>query len=222
MDQNERRIIEELFSKLHQAETHSGQRDPDAERLISEAVQLQPASPYYMSQVILVQEQAMQAQNERIQQLEKELAERPAAGSGGGFLGGLFGGGAAQGASVSQRPQAHAGNAGASSQSGAAAGRGWSQSGAAPAHNALAGNTGRGAAQPGQGGGFMASAMTTAVGVAGGMLMANALTGLFGGNEAMAAPPEASAEAFPPEVPGDTDASFMDEGGGEFDLFDDF
>lgn len=51
--------------------------------------------------------------------------------------------------------------------------------------------------QPGaQGGGFMAGAMQTAMGVAGGMLLANAMSGLFAGDaqasETSVAAPEAS------------------------------
>ena len=51
-----------------------------------------------MAQTIVVQEQALSAAQGRIQQLEQELASRPA--GGGGFLSGLFGGG-------QTRPQPH-------------------------------------------------------------------------------------------------------------------
>jgi hypothetical protein len=90
MDQNEQAIINGLFDKLSQAEQRTGPRDGEAERLIGERLGTQPAAPYYMAQAILVQEQALQAANDRITQLEQELQQRPA---GGGFLGGLFGGG---------------------------------------------------------------------------------------------------------------------------------
>ena len=91
MDQNEREIIDGLFGKLRQAEEQTGPRDAGAERLIGQHVGTQPAAPYYMAQAILVQEQALQAANDRIGQLELELQQRPA--GGGSFLGGLFGGG---------------------------------------------------------------------------------------------------------------------------------
>jgi hypothetical protein len=65
----------------------------------------------------------------------------------------------------------------------------------------------RGAA-PAGGGGFMAGAMSTAMGVAGGMLLANAVMGAFAGDEAQAA------EA-PPEDTGLDDAG-GDMGGEEF------
>ena len=62
----------------------------------------------------------------------------------------------------------------------------------------------------------MAGAMQTAMGVAGGVLLANAVTGLFA-EEAEAAPSEAesSAPEADPEAAFDEPAS--DEGGGLFD-----
>lgn len=61
---------------------------------------------------------------------------------------------------------------------------------------------------PGGGGGFMAGAMQTAMGVAGGVLLGNAVAGLFGGDsEASKAPEVAAAE---PEAPAE------EEGGGLF------
>jgi hypothetical protein len=90
MESNEKQIIDNLFSRLQQAEAQSGPRDTAAETLIRQAVDRQPAAPYYMAQAILVQEQALQNLNHRVQELEQELAQRPA---GGGFLAGLFGGG---------------------------------------------------------------------------------------------------------------------------------
>ena len=90
MDQNERQIIDGLFDKLEQAEQQTGPREAEAEGLIVQRLGAQPAAPYYMAQAILVQEQALQAANDRIGQLEQELKQRPAGGS---FLGGLFGGG---------------------------------------------------------------------------------------------------------------------------------
>jgi hypothetical protein len=64
-----------------------------------------------------------------------------------------------------------------------------------------------GVAQPGRGGGFLASAASTAVGVAGGMMLANMLTGAFGADEAEAAAGDA----------GPADEGDVDHGGGDFD-----
>ncbi len=89
MNTQEQNLIEELFARLRQAEEHSGPRDAQAEALVLRLTEQQPAAAYYMAQAVLVQEQALKAQQERIEQLERELAERPQSG---GFLGGLFGG----------------------------------------------------------------------------------------------------------------------------------
>ena len=163
MDQTERRIIDDLFAKLRQAEDRSGPRDAGAEGLIRRHVGAQPAAPYYMAQAIVVQEQALAASQARVQELERQLAERPAAG-GGGFLAGLFGGG----------------------ESAPAAGTGRTAAAAPPAAG--------GAQIPlqhyhrgGAGGGFLAGAMQTAAGVAGGVLIGNALAGMLAPGEAAAA-----------------------------------
>lgn len=214
MDHDEQSMIGNLFAKLKQAEQQAGPRDPAAEQEITAAVSRQPAAPYYMSQVILIQEQTVQAQNQRIQELEKQLAERPAAG--GGFLGGLFGGGAAPGASAArptaERTPAMTPGSTPATAAGAAPGMAFGKSSAPAAPS-------RGWSQPtpSAGGGFMASALTTAAGVAGGIMMANALTGLFGGNEAQAS--ETPAE--PEEAPLESEEAFPDEGG-DFESFEEF
>jgi hypothetical protein len=74
-----------------------------------------------------------------------------------------------------------------------------------------------GAMAAGGGGGFMAGAMQTAMGVAGGMLLANAVSGLFAG-EAEASAPEAAADPAPDE-PEMTEPEPMEDDGG---LFGDF
>lgn len=90
MDTQERQIIEGLFTRLGEVERQSGERDAEAEAFIRSRVADQPNAPYYMAQTIIVQEQALANAQQRIEELERELASRPA----GGFLGSLFGGGA--------------------------------------------------------------------------------------------------------------------------------
>ena len=211
MDQNVKQMIDGLFDKLGQAERQTGPRDAAAEQAIAEALKQHPAAPYYRPQAILVQENALASLNRRVEELERELAERPAAGSG-GFLSGLFGGGAAQAAAparptASDRepvmpPGTSLNREDWSAQ--AAPTRGWS-------------------AQPQQGGGgFMASALQTAAGVAGGVLLANAVTGLFASEEAKAAEPT-PAEQPPQEAAAEADPGFDDLGlddGGDFGGFD--
>ena len=85
MDQRERQVIDELFGKLRQVERQAPQRDAEAEAHIRQQVSGLPAAPYYMAQAILVQEQALANMQTRVQELERQLAERPA---GGGFLSG--------------------------------------------------------------------------------------------------------------------------------------
>lgn len=185
MDTNDRHVIDGLFDRLRQVDAQAPARDAAAERHIRQQVEQLPAAPYYMAQAIVVQEQALTAAQQRVEQLEQELAARPAAG---GFLGGLFGGGARP------APAAPATPAGRSRLPVTA-----------PAY-------GQG---PMGGGGFMAGAMQTALGVAGGMLVASAITSAFTGGEAQAAEPAPFGEEPPPDegVPDDgmADAGFDDE-----------
>jgi hypothetical protein len=190
MNQQERSMIEGLFQRLQQAEAQAGPRDAEAEALIRELTTRQTAAPYLLAQVVLVQEQGLQQLQTRVEALEQELAERPA---GGGFLGGLFGGGARPQTAAPPAPQA-------------ATGTGWNNTRFPAAAEAQGGS----GSQPGaQGGGFMAGAMQTAMGVAGGVLLGNALAGLFGG-EAQAAEPAAA-------VPEEPAAPEEGAGGGFFD-----
>ena len=69
--------------------------------------------------------------------------------------------------------------------------------------------------QPGQGGGFLAGAMQTAMGVAGGVLLGNAIAGMFS-SPAEAAETPAPAAAEPEAAPEEPAA---EEGGGFFDSF---
>lgn len=192
MDHNERQIIEELFGKLRQAEAQSGPRDAQAEGFIREQVTRQPAAPYLMAQAIVIQEQALAASQARIQQLEQELQSRPASG-GGGLFGSLFGGGS------QQRQPAPPSNSP------------WgNQRQAAPPGDPRVAAYANPQTQQRQGGGFMAGAMQTAMGVAGGMLIGNALGSMFSSGEAMA---EDAVGAVEDQVPEDLPA---DDGGDFF------
>lgn len=181
MDNTERQVIDELFGKVRQAEAQSEPRDAAAEARIREHIASHPAAPYYMAQAIIIQEQALAAAQARADDLERQLAERPS----GGFLGGLFGGGGSSGG----RP--------APSRPGPA-------SGVDPRVAAYANPHAR------QGGsGFLAGAMQTAMGVAGGVLLGNALASMFSGSDAAAAEPEPEPEL---EGAGEDDmGGFFDE-----------
>jgi len=160
MDRNDQQAIQSLFGKLGDVERQSPPRDAQAEAFIREQVAAQPAAPYYMAQTIVVQEQALEAAQARIEQLEQA---RPS----GGLFSSLFGGGRQPPRPRRAQQQPY---------------------------------------PPGQmqGGGFLAGAAQTAMGVAGGVLLGNAIAGMLGGGEAEAA-----------EDPGAEDPGF-DDGGGDF------
>ncbi|AOV97780.1 ABC transporter substrate-binding protein [Edwardsiella hoshinae] len=173
MQTEEQRIIEGLFSRLQQAEAGSGPRDAEAERLIQACLSKQPAAPYYMAQAMLIQEAALKRLNQQVEQLQQQvnqLQSQPR--SSGGFLAGLFGGG--QSAPQGAAPAATRSNLGSQPIPGAAnyAQPGYTQPAqgyAAPAQPSA----------PSRAGSFLGGALQTAAGVAGGMVMANMLTGLF-------------------------------------------
>lgn len=147
MDANDRFAIEDLFARLAEAEHRLPQRDAEAEALIRSEIARHPAAPYYMAQTIVVQQQALEAAQRRIDDLERRGS--------GGLFGGLFGDGNSGRRSPAAREPVDGGP--------------WANRG---------------------GGGFLAGAAQTAVGVAGGVVLGNMLgNALFGGSEANAAEP---------------------------------
>jgi len=192
MDQTERKVIDDLFDKVRQAEEGSGPRDGEAEALIRRHVGQQPAAPYYMAQAIVVQEQALESAQARIAELEEELRRRPA--GGGGFLGSLFGAGSA-GSMAGGRP----GSMRATSMAPTPGVRQLQQ------YRAQGGPS------------FLGGAMQTAMGVAGGMLLGGLIADAFFGNDALAADAFDPAADFsdPGMDAGGDDAGFFD-GGDEF------
>ncbi|KQT53037.1 MULTISPECIES: DUF2076 domain-containing protein [unclassified Aureimonas] len=173
MNRDEQSLIQNLFGKLSDAERNAPPREAEAERFINDSVSRQPGAPYYMAQTIIMQEQALEAASARIQQLEQQTS-RPQ--SSGGFFGSLFGGGASQASRQPARaPYAPQGAYGQPQ------GQGAPQQGQAP--GPWGGNApGAGAyaaGRPGGGGGFLAGAAQTAMGVAGGMMLGSMLSNAF-------------------------------------------
>lgn len=200
MDQTEQEYIDRLFDKLRQAESQSGPRDPAAERYIQQLISRQPQLTYYMAQAIIVQEEALkgaQAQlqdaQSHIEDLERELASRPAQSSGGGFLGGLFGGGGSQPAP--SRPSVP--QTGSVPQAGG--GFSYPRPGQMEQQQSMFAQYGQQQpyGQPQRGGGFLAGAMQTAAGVAGGVLIGSMLGNMLGGDDAKAAEGAKAEEAKP-------------------------
>jgi len=168
MQSEEQKLIESLFGRLKQAETQSGPRDAAAEKLIQQQLQQQPGAPYYMAQAILIQEAALKQLNNRVSELEAKLAAQPQQSSG-GFLAGLFGSGRQQ----QQQQQQQSYNAPQQQSA-------W---GNAPQQQQQPWNNAQqpysAPAAPSAGRGFLGGALQTAVGVAGGVVMADMLTSMF-------------------------------------------
>jgi hypothetical protein len=168
MNEQERQVIDDIFRRLEQVANQA--RDPEAERVIADKVRQQPYAPYAMAQTIFVQEQALANLNAEVQQLRAE-AERSRS-QGGSFLSGLFGGGSR----APERPQPmyeQPSYPQLGPQGSPWGGRPPMQQAGAPGPWGARG-----------GGSFLQSALTTAAGVAGGMMIANALSSAFEGSDA--------------------------------------
>jgi hypothetical protein len=87
MSPEERQLITGLFDRIRSAA--NAPRDPEADALIADAVKSMPYAPYFLAQAVIVQDQALRAANERLQQLEARLNDLEQQGQGqrpGGFL----------------------------------------------------------------------------------------------------------------------------------------
>ncbi len=183
MTPDERNMITGLFDRMRAQGAIP--KEYEAEQLINQQVRQIPDSAYMLVQSVLVGEQTLNATAERIQQLEariRELEAKGAQSSGGSFLGGLFGGGSSR-ASTSV-PVSRSATPANSPWGNAGSNAGY-QGGGQPQYGQPPMQQG-GYAQPPParaGGGFMAQAMTTAAGVAGGMLAANAISNMMGGHK---------------------------------------
>jgi hypothetical protein len=177
--------------------------DREADTLIGQLFAQYPEARYRITQLAFVQEHALAEAQNRIQRLEWELqqtqqalaeaqqvaqqaaqqAQQAAAqrGGGGGFLGGIFGGGARPAVPPPQQQPGPVWNQSAPPQQ--------PQYQQAPPQYAPPPPQYAPGYQPGMfqrpGSGFLGSALTTAAGVAGGMVVGNALMGLFSPHQSM-------------------------------------
>jgi uncharacterized protein len=208
MNRDEQGMIQNLFGKLAEAERSAPPRDGEADRFISDSVSRQPAAPYYMAQTIIIQEQALEAAQARIQDLEAQ-ASRPQ--GSGGFFGSLFGGSAQ---APRQQPAAYNRQPGygqaAAPQASGAWNRGAQPGGYGQQPGAMA-PAGRG------GGGFMAGAAQTAMGVAGGVVLGSMLSDMMFGDDPAAAVEGAVADAGTAAEEQVADMGGEDFGGGDFE-----
>ena len=178
MDRNDQQAIEGLFDRLADAERRSGPRDREAETFIRERIAEQPGAPYLMAQTIIVQQQALEAAQAELENLQRQVQEQRAVQeqqpAGGGFLSGIFG---------NSRPPSRSGmvprvRPGQPLQPGRPE---------APFQQAAPQQfPPQQSPWGGRGGGFLAGAAQTAMGVAGGVLLGNAIAGMLGGDTAHA------------------------------------
>lgn len=171
MTPEERKLLSGLFDRIRTASNQT--RDREAESFIGDAVRQQPYAPYLLAQTVIVQDQALQAANTKLQDLEEKVRRFEAGSHGQGdtsFLGGLgrsiFGGGS------EPPPRSPVPSAGGYAQGGPGPNQGGYQQGP----------WGQGGAPAQEGGGFLKGALGAAAGVAGGVLLANSISGLFRGN----------------------------------------
>ncbi len=185
MNPQEKELLTTLLDRVKNAPRQD--KDAEADDLIRQALAARPDLPYYLTQTVLIQDLSLHQAQQRIADLEKQLADaqqaaKPTMGS---FLGGLFG----------SRPPAQASGS-------SPAGRPWTRSpqvAAAPPAQPYGqpgyasppgygqqpmGGGFMGGGMGGAGGGFLRSAAATAAGVAGGALLFQGISSLFGNHYA--------------------------------------
>jgi hypothetical protein len=165
--------------------------DPEADRLIADLFARYPEARYRLTQTAFVQEHALVEAQNRIQQLEWQLentqAQAQASQQGrGGMFGGLFGGGGQRPMPMRPQPQPQY----------------------PPGYNP-------GALQQGQGRGFLGTAVMTAAGVAGGLVLGNMLMSAFSDGGAAEAATAAAGDFAQENVP--TSSPWTDPGAGAQD-----
>jgi hypothetical protein len=226
MTPDEQRMIEDFFGRL--ASQGAPDKDRAAENLIAAELRRIPDAAYLLVQTALVYEHQFGEMEQRIADLEAQVANAGRSQPQGSFLGGRLGTRAAP----AQMSPAFGGAAQrAPEPRSAPAASPWG--GNAPAareRNEERPSPWAGRQQPPQqsagGGGFFRSAMATAAGVAGGLMLGDALKGMFGGdaNAAEAGKSGADTSGHDAQEHGkldeqSDDAFFDDMGGGDsFDV----
>ena len=215
MNADERQLITSLFERMRSY--GAPEKDREAEALIAQQVRANPDATYMLVQSVLVQEQTLEAANNRVLELEEQLRSMEEGGRGrsarsGGFLDGFWGG------RRGEEPRSSVPVVGSRATPSAYDSRGdgrspWGQSAPLPqAQPAPAASSG---------GGFMRSALTTAAGVAGGMLVADSIRNMLGGGAHAAPHHEGSAGGSTEDAryaddrdndPGTSDAAYEDDG----------
>ncbi|MBB3590029.1 hypothetical protein FHX08_000373 [Rhizobium sp. BK529] len=176
MSPEERQLLTALFDRVRTA--GATPRDPEAEALITEATRAQPSAAYYLAQAVIVQEKGLEAAANHIKELEERVHQLEAGGGDrrqaeqGGFLSSIFGN------TQTQQPAPAPGPWGSAPRDSYEQPRGYDNTRQMPQQPT--GPWTQQAYAPSAGGSFLRGALGTAAGVAGGMLLANSLSGIFG------------------------------------------
>jgi len=201
MSPEERQLLTGLFDRVHAA--GDAPRDSEAEAFIAAAVRQLPYAPYLLAQSVIVQDETLKAASQRIEELEARVRDLEGAAKAqpSSFLGGIGKSILGSGAPPQQQP--------VPSQSPWTQMRQQQQQEPTGQQQPM-GYQGQPMGQPmgqqamGQqmpqagGGGFLKGALGTAAGVAGGMMLANSLSGLFGSHNS----PFGSSPAKAADLPG--------------------
>ncbi|MBX4859428.1 DUF2076 family protein [Rhizobium leguminosarum bv. viciae] len=180
MSPEESQLLTALFDRVRTAAATP--RDREAEALIDQATREQPSATYYLAQAVIVQEKGLEAAanhikelEEHVRQLEAGASEHRQAEQGGGFLSSIFGN------TQTQQPAPVPSNPGPWGQQsrGYDDSRSYDRDVRQPQQQPT-GPWSQQAYAPSAGGSFLRGALGTAAGVAGGMLLANSLSGIFG------------------------------------------
>ncbi len=161
MTPQERQLVADLFERL--ASLERNQRDPDAERAITQGLARAPGAVYPLVQTVLVQDEALKRADARIRELEGG-GEAP---STGGFLDNM------RDALTGRRGSVPAVRPGATDTR-------WNNGGALAPAQQPAGQPSVGQPSVGHGGSFLGTAAAAAAGVIGGSLLLNSIGSMFG------------------------------------------
>jgi hypothetical protein len=181
MTPQEKELLERFLADLTAA--RAGQKDPEAEALIRDAVSRQPDAAYLLVQRALQLDHVLQMRESEVQKLQNELAQARAgasAGSGGGFFSDPYAWGA--------QPRSAAPPGASSQQPVALPATGAQQPASVPA----AGVQAQAAQRPGGWGGssMLGTVAGTAAGVVGGAFLFQGIQNLMHRNDPPAASPD--------------------------------
>jgi hypothetical protein len=178
MTPQEKELVTQLFDRLKQAPAQP--KDLDAESLIRDGIAAHPDAPYLLVQTALIQNIALDNAQARIADLERQLSEaRQAAAKPTSFLGGLLGRDAPPPQPASPQPVPPP-------SAPPAPGAPWGPrpSAAAPGYGQPSpyGQPMMGAPAASGAGSFLRTAAAAAAGVAGGALLYQGISSMFGGH----------------------------------------